>query len=55
MKAVTWQGRQKIEVREVADPRIEQPNGHRDQGHSTAICGSDLHLYSVLGPYLAAG
>ena len=55
MKAVTWQGRQKIEVREVADPRIELPNDIVIKVSSTAICGSDLHLYSVLGPYLAAG
>ena len=55
MKAVTWQGREKIEVREVPDPRIEQPNDIVIKVSSTAICGSDLHLYSVLGPYLSAG
>ena len=55
MKAVTWQGREKIEVREVPDPRIEQPNDIVIKVSSTAICGSDLHLYSVLGPFLSPG
>jgi threonine dehydrogenase-like Zn-dependent dehydrogenase len=39
----------------VPDPRIEEPNDAVIAGTSTAIWGSDLHLYGVLGPYLSAG
>ena len=55
MKAVTWQGQQKVSVENVPDPRIEEPTDAVIQVSSTAICGSDLHLYSVLGPFLAPG
>ncbi len=37
------------------DPRIEQPTDVVIRITSTAICGSDLHLYDVLGPFLSAG
>ncbi len=52
MKALTWQGIEKLEVKEVADPKIEAPTDAIVRVTSTAICGSDLHLYSVLAPYL---
>ena len=55
MKAVTWQGREKISVDEVPDPQIQQPTDAVIEVTSTAICGSDLHLYSVLGPFLSPG
>jgi threonine dehydrogenase-like Zn-dependent dehydrogenase len=55
MKAVTWQGKRNVRVDEVADPRIEQPTDAIVKITSTAICGSDLHLYEVLGPYMKAG
>ncbi|MGI8667995.1 MAG: zinc-dependent alcohol dehydrogenase [Jatrophihabitans sp.] len=55
MKALTWQGNEHVEVIEVPDPRIEQPTDAIIRVTSTAICGSDLHLYGVLGPYLTAG
>jgi threonine dehydrogenase-like Zn-dependent dehydrogenase len=55
MKALTWQGQQKVSVEEVPDPRIEEPTDAIIEVTSTAICGSDLHLYSVLGPFLARG
>ena len=55
MKALTWQGREQVEVHEVPDPRIEEPGDAVIKVTSTAICGSDLHLYSVLGPYLYPG
>ena len=38
-----------------ADPRIQEPNDAIIAVTSTAICGSDLHLYGVLGPYLSPG
>ena len=42
-------------VKDVPDPRIQEPNDAIIAVTSTAICGSDLHLYGVLGPYLSPG
>jgi threonine dehydrogenase-like Zn-dependent dehydrogenase len=42
-------------VTEVPDPRIEEPTDAVVRITSTAVCGSDLHLYEVLGPYLKPG
>ncbi|GAA4717661.1 zinc-dependent alcohol dehydrogenase [Pedococcus ginsenosidimutans] len=55
MKALTWQGKRDVRVEEVPDPRIEEPNDAIIKVTSTAICGSDLHLYEVLGAYLTPG
>ena len=46
MKAVTWQGTHKIEVRTVPDPAILNPRDAIVKVSSTAICGSDLHFYN---------
>lgn len=50
MKAVTYQGIKKIEVKEVADPKIEQRDDIIIRLTSTAICGSDLHLLHGMIP-----
>jgi threonine dehydrogenase-like Zn-dependent dehydrogenase len=55
MRALTWQGTGKVSVETVPDPRIEEPTDAIVRMTSTAICGSDLHLYDVLGMYLDAG
>ena len=55
MRALTWQGNLDVQVTDVPDPRIQEPNDAIIQVTSTAICGSDLHLYGVLGPYLSPG
>jgi threonine dehydrogenase-like Zn-dependent dehydrogenase len=55
MKALTFQGTGKVSVETVADPRIEQPTDAIVRMTSTAICGSDLHLYDTLGMYIDAG
>ena len=55
MRALTWQGLQDVEVKEVPDPVIEQPTDAVIRVTSTAICGSDLHLYNVLAAYLTPG
>lgn len=55
MRAVTWQGRRRISVETVPDPVIELPTDAIVRITSTAICGSDLHLYELLGPFLDAG
>ena len=55
MRALTWQGTEHVEVTDVPDPKIEEPNDIVIRVTSTAICGSDLHLYGVLGPFLEPG
>ena len=45
MKAVTWQGKQKMEIRKVDYPKIVEPKAAIIRITATAICGSDLHLY----------
>ncbi len=55
MKAVTWQGRRDVRVTDVPDPRIEEPTDAVIRITSTAICGSDLHLYEVLGMFMKPG
>ena len=55
MKALTWHGKRDVRVQQVPDPRIEHPTDAIIKVTATAICGSDLHLYEVLGPFLSAG
>src|SRR5436853_1834603 len=55
MRAVTWQGKRDVRVENVPDPAIEEPNDAIIKVTSTGICGSDLHLYEVLGPFIDAG
>jgi threonine dehydrogenase-like Zn-dependent dehydrogenase len=55
MRALTWQGKRDVQVVDVPDPRVQLPTDAVIRVTSTAICGSDLHLYEVLGPFLAQG
>jgi threonine dehydrogenase-like Zn-dependent dehydrogenase len=55
MKALTWQGKRSVSVENVPDPIIQEPTDAIIRITSTAICGSDLHLYEVLGPYMHKG
>ncbi|HVK46109.1 MAG TPA: zinc-dependent alcohol dehydrogenase [Micropruina sp.] len=55
MKALTWHGVEDVRIEEVPDPVIEQPTDAVIRVTSTAICGSDLHLYGVLAPFLTPG
>ena len=55
MRALTWQGIEDVRVVEVPDPKIEEPTDAVVRVTSTAICGSDLHLYKVLAAYLKPG
>src|SRR3954464_13644396 len=55
MKAVAWHGNHDVRVDNVPDPAIEQPTDAIIRVTSTGICGSDLHLYEVLGPFIDAG
>jgi threonine dehydrogenase-like Zn-dependent dehydrogenase len=55
MKAVTWHGKRDVRVDEVPDPSIEKPTDMIIRLTTTNICGSDLHLYEVLTPFMNAG
>ena len=55
MKALTWHGKRDVRVDTVPDPTIEAPTDAIIRVTSTGLCGSDLHLYEVLGPFLDAG
>jgi threonine dehydrogenase-like Zn-dependent dehydrogenase len=55
MRAVTWQGRRNVQVETVPDPAIQEPTDAIVRITSTGICGSDLHLYELLGAYLDQG
>jgi threonine dehydrogenase-like Zn-dependent dehydrogenase len=55
MKAVTWHGRRDVRVDTVPDPTIQEPTDAVVRITSTGLCGSDLHLYELFGPFLAKG
>ncbi len=55
VKAVTWQGRRDVRVENVPDPRIEEPTDAVIRITSSGLCGSDLHLYEVLTPFMTPG
>ena len=55
MQALTWHGKRDIRCEEVPDPTIEEPTDVVIKVTSTAICGSDLHLYEVLGAFMHPG
>jgi threonine dehydrogenase-like Zn-dependent dehydrogenase len=55
MKALTWQGVSDVRVDDVPDPEIKDPTDIIVRITSTGLCGSDLHLYTVLAPFLDAG
>lgn len=55
MKALTWHGKRDVRVDEHPDPTIQEPTDAIIKVTSSGICGSDLHLYEVLGPFLSEG
>jgi threonine dehydrogenase-like Zn-dependent dehydrogenase len=55
VRALTWQGKRSVSVEDVPDPQVVDPTDAVVRITSTAICGSDLHLYEVLAPYMAKG
>jgi len=55
MKATVWKGIQKMEVQEVPDPKILNQSDCIVRITSTAICGSDLHLYNGFLPMMEPG
>src|SRR5689334_1169765 len=55
MKAVTWQGKRDVRVDTVPDPTIQEPTDAVIRITSSGLCGSDLHLYEVLTPFMTPG
>jgi threonine dehydrogenase-like Zn-dependent dehydrogenase len=55
MKAVTWHGKRDVRVDTVPDPTIQDSNDAIVRITSSGICGSDLHLYETLGPFMNDG
>ncbi len=55
MRAVTWHDKRDVRIEDVPDPAIEEPTDAIIKITSTGLCGSDLHLYEVLGPFMRPG
>ena len=55
MKAGTWHGRQDMRVEEVPDPTIQESTDAIVRITTTGLCGSDLHLYDPLTPFMTPG
>lgn len=55
MKAVTWHGKRDVRVEQVPDPTIQEPTDAIVRITSSGLCGSDLHLYEVLGMFMSEG
>src|SRR5262245_15105738 len=55
MKAVVWHGYRDVRVETVSDPILKESTDAIVRITSTGICGSDLHLYEVLGPFMEPG
>jgi threonine dehydrogenase-like Zn-dependent dehydrogenase len=55
MKALTWHGRRDVRVDNVSDPTIEQATDAVIRVTSSGLCGSDLHLYELFGPFIDEG
>ncbi len=55
MKALTWHGKRGVRVETVPDPLLQEPTDVIVKVTSSGICGSDLNLYELLGPFLGKG
>jgi threonine dehydrogenase-like Zn-dependent dehydrogenase len=55
MRAVTWQGKRDVRVEQVPDPALRESTDAIIRITSSGICGSDLHLYEVLAPFMSEG
>ena len=55
MKAVTWHGQRDVRVEDVPDPFVQEPTDAVIRVTTTNICGSDLHLYEPLAPFMGVG
>ena len=55
MRAVVWHGRRDVRIETVPDPTIEEPTDAIIRVTSSGLCGSDLHLYEVMAPFMTPG
>ena len=55
IRAVTYQGRRHVSVEQVPDPKIQEPTDAIVKVTSSGLCGSDLHLYELMGGFLDPG
>jgi threonine dehydrogenase-like Zn-dependent dehydrogenase len=55
MKAVVWHGQRDVRVETMPDPTIQEPTDAIVEITSTELCGSDLHLYELMGPFMTPG
>ena len=55
MKALTWHGTEDVRIDNVSDPSIQEPTDAIVRITSSGLCGSDLHLYEVMGPFMSPG
>lgn len=55
MKALCWEGKGKVELKHVRDPRVLNPHDAIIRVTTAAICGSDLHLYNGYIPSMKKG
>ena len=55
MRAIVYEGMKNVQVKNVSDPEIINPDDIIVRVTSTAICGSDLHLYHGMVPNLEKG
>jgi threonine dehydrogenase-like Zn-dependent dehydrogenase len=55
VKALTWHGKRDVRVETVPDPSIQKPTDAIVRITSSGVCGSDLHLYEVMGPFMGEG
>ncbi|MFE7795366.1 zinc-dependent alcohol dehydrogenase [Streptomyces sp. NPDC057460] len=55
MRALTWHGKRDVRIDTVPDPTIQAPADVIIKVTTTGLCGSDLHLYELFGPFLGVG
>jgi threonine dehydrogenase-like Zn-dependent dehydrogenase len=55
MRALTWHGKRDVRVDTVPDPSIREATDAIIRVTSSGICGSDLHLYEIMGPFMGEG
>lgn len=55
MKAAVWHGKRDVRVEEVPDPSLKHPTDAVVRITSSGLCGSDLHLYEILAPFMTSG
>jgi threonine dehydrogenase-like Zn-dependent dehydrogenase len=55
VRALTWHGKRDVRVEDVPDPGIREPDDVIVRVTSAGVCGSDLHLYEVMGAFMEPG